>query len=520
MYSAPNRTVSWHDKTVGWIASQELMKTPNQVTVSNLSDFAQSVQLDLDAETITNIKDLKYFSNLEDLSLNVNNIRNLDMLRHLDKLNRLVLINGNRKTLKYLKNLNVSTLILKNFTLSSIEPLTEMCGLSRLEITDTFIEDSASFKNLSDLPYLSLVNVSSDSGISLCKAGNYKEINLSNVEINNLGSISRCTGLSSLGLENINLADGEELELPHSLKNVALKDCRLTNLKMFLSLPNLTTLDVADNQIQDINDLASFENLEELSLANNPIHDLSPIQSLKSIKKLNLSGISHDNKTLDLLSKMSFDELSVSNCNITDLSFLKGHGEIKKLDISHNAVEDIGILKMYRKGLESLNISWNPISDLSPLKDWVFSGIIYIYYPSFKGVELDVSGINLGKIDDEKGMAVVQDLVVGRLTARNCGLKNVDIVRSQMQLRYLDISDNPLNDISIITLDGLPFLEDVIAKETSPSKVNVPFYGLYNGFLYLLTPPGTYGISSFYKGGFSPTLIDTSKRAWIKLVIE
>lgn len=174
---------------------------------------------------------------------------------------------------------------------------------------------------------------------------------------------------------------------------------------------------------------------------------------------------------LDMLSKMSFEELSVSNCN-------------------------------------------------EPVKGLGFRGIINRYYPSFKGGELDISGIDLGNIDDEKGMAVIQDLALGKLNARSCGLKNVDIVQTQLQLRYLDISDNPLTDIEITTLSRLPFLKDVIAKGASLSKEQILFNGLPNEVLYLLTQPGTCGISSFYKGGYYPTLIDTSKRVWIRLVIE
>ena len=57
-YNDPDRIIKWHDDTVGWIVSREEIKHTDEVKVSEISDF---VKLDLDAENIKNIRDLKYF---------------------------------------------------------------------------------------------------------------------------------------------------------------------------------------------------------------------------------------------------------------------------------------------------------------------------------------------------------------------------------------------------------------------------------------------------------------------------
>lgn len=517
IYNKADHTIKWHDGTIGWIASRELMKYTDEVKVSELSEISK---IELDAETITDIRDLKYFSNLEELTLNLKNVKHMNALEKLDKLERLVLINGNMKTFEYLTELNVSTLVLKNFTLSSIEPLSEMGNLSRLEITDTFIADISSLRNMDRLSYLSLANVNSDTQISLCENGDYKEIYLSNVEINSLNSLNRYTGLTSLVLEDINLIDNMDLEFPDSLKIVALKNCGLIDFKKLLTIPGLTSLDVSGNLIQDIHDLEAFNNLKELSLANNPIYDLSPIQCLKNITSLNLSGISLDRKMLDLLSKIQLEELSVSNCNISDLDFLKGHNEIKKLDLSNNAIDNIEVLKMYRKDLKYLDISWNPISDLSPLKDWICNADIRIQDPLYEGAELNVSGINLGEIDFEKGIDVIIDMTLSKLTARSCGLRDTELIIVQLKLQFLDISDNPIDNI--FDCKGLALLKEVIARDTLLDEAELEIFNFYPQGVIPLTPPGTYGISSLCKEpvvwGFFP--IDYSKMDWIRVVIE
>ena len=509
-YNDPDRIIKWHDDTVGWIVSQEVIKHTDEVKVSEISDF---VKLDLDAENIKNIRDLKYLDNLEELTLNVKNIRNQRALKHLGRLDRLVLTNGDMKTLKYIKELNISTLVLKNFRLSSIEPLSEIDTLSRLEITDTFIADISSLKDLSGLSYLSLTNVSSDSQISLCENGSYKEMYLSNVEID-LDSLSHCTDLISLGLENIHPINGTDLELPDSLRKAAFKECGLTDLNLFLTLPGLTSLDVSCNTIQDINGLKALSNLEELSLAYNPVQNLSPIQYLDGIAALNLSGIKLEKEELAMLSKMRLEELSVSNCNISDLDFLKGQYEIKKLDLSNNSIDDIRMLGMYRQDLKYLNISENPIEDLTPLKEWAPSIYLFVDYPLFEGVELDVSGINLRKIEHEKGVGVIKEIALSKLSVRNCGLNNMDIVGTLSKLQFLDVSENSIDEF--ISLDGLPFLKDMIAIDSLTSKKNLPYRSI------MLTPPGTYGVPSLGKtyGLSFFAHAKNSKKVWTRLVIE
>lgn len=519
-YYNPQRIMRWGDATVGWIVSQELrtdyddLNRYGEIKVNELSNI---VELDLDAEMIRSIQDLKYFTNLEELTLNAKNITNLKVLRDLEHLDKLVVSHGDMKTLHYLKDLKVSTLILKDFTLSSVEPLMENGNLSRLEVEDTYIEDARSFQDLSGLTHLSLVHVSTDIPLVLCESNHYQEVCLSKVKIQNLEALSHCTDLVSLKLESINLNDSLKTGLPTGLKEVTVKDCGLTDLKMFLSLPNLTSLDVSDNVIEDISDLEKLSDLKALSLANNPIGDLSPIGCLKGKLNLNVSGIPLEGEILDVLSQMQFEEITVSNCSLSDLGFLSGHDEIKRMDLSDNGIENIEILNIYRKGLSYLNLSGNPVCDLTPLMEWA-PNIPFLYKddPYFEGVELDVSGIQLGEMDAEKGIDVIENIILSRLTARDCGLETAELARFQVRLQYLDISGNPIE--SIEPFNELKFLTDVIAKDTlmTEKKLPPPYH------IKLLTPPGIYGIEASWKStGLERFLfIDTGKKKWVRVVIE
>ena len=99
-------------------------------------------------------------------------------------------------------------------------------------------------------------------------------------------------------------------------------------------------------------------------------------------------------------------------------------------------------------------------------------------------------------------------MVLSKLTARNCSLENTEIALAQIKLQFLDVSENPIEEF--ICLDGLPFLKDIEARDSLISEKELPYLSI------MLTPPGTYGISSLWK--FFP--INTIKREWIRLVLD
>ena len=470
-YNDDNRYVNWDDDTVGWIINEEMVYIYHSYSKTRINELPDIYKLNLDAELIKSIKVLKYFKNLESLVINAKNIKSLKTLQSLEKLDELVIIYGDMNTLKYLKKLNVSNLVLENFNLPSVDPLLEMPNLSKLEIKHSYINDTQALSKLEN--------------------GNYEGLYLSNIDIESFDFLPTCKNLTSLKLEKINIENGMDIEFPTGLTEVMFKGCGLKNLKRFLMLPNLVSLDVSDNEILDINDLSKLNDLKELSLANNSIQDLTPIKNLKGDIKLNISGIKLEGDILRLLSMMQFEELYVANCDLSSLGFLEGHTEIKRLDISNNSISDIDILKMYRKELTYLNIAWNPIYDLSPLVEWAPSILIHDKKnQDFPGVEFDMSGIQLEKIEEDKGIHIIEETIFRKLTARNCGLKDVDLVKYQLEIEYLDISNNPIESIS--GADGQRFLKEIVAKNTLIDGDKIIT-------LKTLSPSKVYAISSYWK---------------------
>ena len=514
LYNDDNRYVTWDDDTVGWIIAQEVEYSYHAYPRIRINELPDIRELNLDAELIRSIKVLKYFKNLEKLVINAKNIKNLKTLQSLGKLDELVIIHGDMNTLKYLKKLNVSKLVLENFNLSSVDLLLEMPNLSKLDIKHSYINDIQALSKLENLTYLSLIDVQADSPITLCENGNYEGLYFSNIDIDNFDYLPTCKKLTSLKLEKVNIKKGMDIEFPTGLTEVMFKGCGLKNLKRFLMLPNLVSLDVSDNEILDISDLSKFNGLKELSLANNSIHDLMPINNLKGNIKLNISGIKLDEDILRLLSIMQFEELYVANCDLSSLDFLAGHKEIKRLDISNNSISDIGILKMYRKELIYLNIAWNPIEDLSPLVEWVPCTLLNDEKNAeFPGVEFDMSGIQLEEIEEEKGIHILEEMLFHKLIAESCGLKDIRVIKRQLKIRYLDISNNPIKGLSGV--NNLKFLQEIVAKNTLIDGDKIKIFKL-------LSTSGVYGIPVYSKMPFMAGNFYglEGKTEWVRVIFK
>ena len=146
---------------------------------------------------------------------------------------------------------------------------------------------------------------------------------------------------------------------------------------------------------------------------------------------------------------------------------------------------------MYRKELAYLNIAWNPIDDLTPLAEWApYTLLNDKRNAEFPGVEFDITGIQLEEIEEDKGIRILKEMLFHKLTAKNCGLKNASLVRYQLKIEYLDISNNPIESIS--GADGQRFLKEIVAKNTLIDGDKIIT-------LKTLSPSKVYAISSYWK---------------------
>lgn len=210
-----------------------------------------------------------------------------------------------------------------------------------------------------------------------------------------------------------------------------------------------------------LDDLRRLTHLESLTLQNysfrssDELHSLINLTYLTELKSLDLTGCRFDDiSSLALLARLpNLEKLTLSNCNIStiadladvttltylDLSYntirniesLMGMQKLKELHMQHNALTHLDNLALFE--LEKLNIAHNSLSTLAPLAACT------------KLSWLDVSSNPIGA-ERLRGLESLKLLTT--LNADECGLSDVSVLSSCLQLKELSISDNNITDIS------------------------------------------------------------------------
>lgn len=174
------------------------------------------------------------------------------------------------------------------------------------------------------------------------KMSQVKELDLSELEVENLEGLQYCENL-----ENLNLANS-----------------KTKDFKVISNLKNLKVLDLSNNNISDISILNNLTSLTKLYLKNNNINDVSNLKNLNKLTVLNLERNKISNiSSLEGLSSLT--NLNVGSNNISDISVVKNLTNLKYFRGSQNKITDISPLGKL-KNLKELNLSTQRI-DLGPI---------------------------------------------------------------------------------------------------------------------------------------------------------
>ncbi|AOY75761.1 leucine-rich repeat domain-containing protein [Clostridium formicaceticum] len=281
-------------------------------------------------------------------------------------------------------------------------------SLENLTITATGLEDIQFLKDNQQLNYL----------------------NLSNNKIQGLNGIQDLSNL-------------QYLDLSHNRVNDVYHISNLTALKK---------LYLGGNSIEDVNILRKLQELEELSVATNSNTDYEFLGSMTGLKKLDLSNPSNarvsggdDGRDISGLSQLtSLEDLSLAGCGVKNVEALSDLQNLKYLDLSRNAI-NAEALKTIGKlsALETLNLEDNQIDEgLSSLTN----------LGSLKDLNLSS---NSG-IDDFDSLASYPKLE--SLTLKGVRLSDFSSISSLSGLRYLNLENNSLEEITFRNMPNLEYL--------------------------------------------------------------
>ena len=358
--------------------------------LSNLTDFIRFSGTDYE-----NIIDkLKNCKNLQNLTIRYQNLESMERISELGNLKSLNLANNLITRIEGLENkTNLISLNLSYNQISEIENLENLTKLSTLDMNNNNILDITPLSiNSSSLTTLSLCNNSKIDG----NRNNYIGEKLE--ALNKIGEI-----LDRGGSINI---DADKLGLFTNYKILNLSGQNLENLKSIEGLTQLTILNLKSNKLtledtksQEI--LSSMTNLETLNLVNNIITNIKSLNNLKQLKFLYLEG--NDNRVnlkdiediisnLDLLTISTESLKTIINCDVNKITRLP-------LSTSSSLTEIPDLSKFKKLIYLSLSEDGN-IKDLSTISDITSLEVLNLSKTNLHGRMIDFSKLtNLTNLD-------------------------------------------------------------------------------------------------------------------------
>lgn len=236
---------------------------------------------------VESFEDLRYCTSLTTLYIYDQQQTGLEPLANLTKLKNLALVNCNRPDM---------------FSFD-ISPLSGLTGLTKLDITDDFVEDISALKSLVNLTSLDISGLFAVEDISIVSGmTQLQTLNAVHTGVRKIPDLSKLSSLTYLNFQNSKIEDVTGLEGNPSLQEINLTDNYITYLWGVKDLPQLQELYLNGNKINDISELAGLDSVTWLELMENHLTDASALLEMDSLQYLYIDrGDSDVQATLDIL---------------------------------------------------------------------------------------------------------------------------------------------------------------------------------------------------------------------------
>jgi len=278
--------------------------------------------------------------------------------------------------------LDSTYLMLDDYDIKDLTPLSNFVNLIALNLNDNCIEDLTPISNLVNLIELRLDNNYIKDLTPLSKFINLEHLSLDITYINDLSPLSNLINLKRLLISGINdtISESDNSEINSEIKSdnsqiiseiddlnfisklvnlekLTIVFTKVSDITPLNNLINIVDLDLRDNQINDITVLTNLKNLQQLFLANNKITDITPLNNLNNLIYLDMSNNKITKFKEDDLQLPNLEELHLYNTQInsdlknpmynTNLSFLNNFKNLKLLNLMGNIITDTTILNKF-----------------------------------------------------------------------------------------------------------------------------------------------------------------------------
>lgn len=345
------------------------------------------------------IAQLSTLTKLQTLTLSQNALDDISVLAELKNLTYLQLADNNISDISPLKDLTLlKSLYLDANPIEDFSPLYGLTELTVLSLNNIELSDDQLETLKTKLPGCDILN-DKDAPTELKLGGqtipvDSTVVDLANADITDIADFVYLTKLESLDLSGNSIRDLTPLQGLIQLKDLALKDNGVSSIAALGDLVNLTYLDLRGNAVKDLTPISNMEGITELYLDDNSPMTLSPLTYLSELTTL-----------------------SLKNCSLkdADLEYLKGLSNLRSLTLD-------GCDQITGTALLALQQS---------LPDCTISAPDVVMSVKWNGTEYGVESTSI--------------------TATNCGIDDISMLKAFDKLEFLDLSSNHISDASALS---------------------------------------------------------------------
>jgi hypothetical protein len=339
--------------------------------------------------------------------------------------------------------------------INSLDPLSKLVKLKRLDCSNTSISDLMPLRNLTHLQYLDCSNTGVESIEALRYSNEMEHLYFSKTSVTDIATVT-----------NFDL-----------LETLHFNQTAIDSLNPIFNLFHLTDLECASTLVNDITPLGELTKLERIDFSNTMVNDIEALKKLKAIYFLKFDDTPIKNLQ-PLKDLASLRLLFIDNTPVYDISPLSGLPELNRIYCDHTGVtrkvanifmeENPGVLVIY----ESVAlINW--WTDLP--EDWktYFSDYVSVsgkpekeeLHEITKIKTIDISGIMaISTLEPLENLAMLNDL-----DCSTTGINNLEALRELADLNTLNFSNTAVADISV--LSSLSKLEELRFDNTQVDDI-------------------------------------------------
>jgi hypothetical protein len=321
-----------------------------------------------------------------------------------------------------------------NSAIFSLEPLSKLDELRRIDCSFTMIDELMPLRNLTKLEFLNCAHTSVKSLDALKYSTNLEELIINHTLITEIDPVVNFTALEKFHFNHTEVDSLNPLAEIFTLKDLEMASTKVDNLDAIQHLTSLERLDFSGTPVNDLTPLTGLKNIFFLKVENTQIENLQPLKDLSGLHFL----FADQTKIADLSPLNGLPELSKIYCDKTGVTRQEAISFMDKNPNTLVIYESADLISWWEK----LPLAWRDVFSKS---------VSLVSNPSKEELHqiIKIKTINIAGNTRIQSLDPLSNLSqLKEIYCQGTSIDNLEALRSLADLRILNFTDTKVKDIS------------------------------------------------------------------------